>query len=318
MSDRKETKEPAVSASPKEKERESDKWVWTNYGFGKLKDGDNTPVAAAAAAVGSMGCVDMGWGLLYTPKDDIQHKVDIKVDTFYHGGAGINIRAIPPNKTPKHLKSVISKHYKCALEEVRLVCGGLEVSGDSMDKPLALLRFSKTTKDLKMLFVHETRYRFKLDPNHKGKHLVLSPTRLTVSIPRHSGDQTVRGDQKLTKGKLYWDVHIDRTSNGRINIGVCVEGHSLTSYVGQSKFGWAYYGNNGKREHAGGSEKYGPTYSTGDTIRVMCDMDSRTLSFSKNGLYLGIAFHNIPACVYPAITLYTTGDQVSLRRFGTF
>jgi len=297
-----------VSSAPTESD---DKWVWTKYGFGKMKDDTTT-------APEGVSCVDMGWGTVYTPKQDIKENVAITISTFYLGGEGMHLKEISPGKTPKEIKKLISSHYKCALDEVRLVCNGIEVSGKATDKPLALLRFPNNNKDLSLLFVHETRYRFKLDPKHKGKHLILSSDGLTVSIPRHSGDQTVRGDQKLTKGKLYWDVHIDRSSNGRINVGVCVEGHSLTSYVGQSKFGWAYYGNNGKREHAGGSEKYGPTYGSGDTVRVMCDMDLRTLSFCKNGLYLGTAFHNIPACVYPAITLYTTGDRVSLRRFGTF
>mmetsp|Transcript_14522 Transcript_14522/g.35396 ORF Transcript_14522/g.35396 Transcript_14522/m.35396 type:complete len:308 (-) Transcript_14522:263-1186(-) len=298
--------EKADGASKPSSASEKD-WVYTPYGFGELQ-GENKDSGISQ--------ILMPWGTQYTRSTNLSRKLEVKIVTFHQKLQDMTV-TVALDQTSQHIRAAVCKKFKCSPEEVRLVNQGLELTGEQMRMPISKLRIP-SHEPPEMLFVHEARYKFQLDRAHCGKHLVLSGDLLSVSIPNRSGDQTVRGNVLLTRGRLFWDVYIDRSFNNRINLGVCIDGHTVTSYVGQTKFGWAYYGNNGKKEHNGGSEKYGPIYTTGDTIRVMVDMDSRTLSFQKNGQDLGLAFHNIPAKVYPAFTLYTQGDKITLRRFGTF
>uniref|UniRef100_A0A7S0DTT3 B30.2/SPRY domain-containing protein n=1 Tax=Amorphochlora amoebiformis TaxID=1561963 RepID=A0A7S0DTT3_9EUKA len=280
-------------------------YVSTPMGFGRF-EGDRSGISK----------VSMSWGTQYLKNEKVERKVNIKVVTFYRGGTDMKFK-LRPDQTAEHVRSAIGKKINCPAEEIRLALKGNELTGKELRQPIALLPLPMH-QPFKMLFVHETRYKFFLDRRLAGKHLSFSSNLLSVTLPKHSGDQTVRGNSILSKGRLYWDVHIDRSLNGRINLGVCVDGHSSVSFVGHDAQGWAYYGNNGKREHNGSSERYGPTYGTGDTVRVKLDMDKRTLGFQKNSLDLGIAFRNLPNKVYPAFTLYQPGDKITLKTFGTF
>eukprot|EP00349_Pseudokeronopsis_sp_Brazil_P004936 CAMPEP_0202959408 /NCGR_PEP_ID=MMETSP1396-20130829/3596_1 /ASSEMBLY_ACC=CAM_ASM_000872 /TAXON_ID= /ORGANISM="Pseudokeronopsis sp., Strain Brazil" /LENGTH=99 /DNA_ID=CAMNT_0049677945 /DNA_START=183 /DNA_END=482 /DNA_ORIENTATION=+ len=54
--------------------------------------------------------------------------------------------------------------------------------------------------------------------------------------------------------------------------------------------GWALY--NGELRHNSNSngQKYGAKLETGDVVGVLVDMVEGTLSFMKNGRYMGVAF----------------------------
>ena len=52
-------------------------------------------------------------------------------------------------------------------------------------------------------------------------------------------------------------------------------------------------------------------------ITVLLDCDARRLSFKKNDENLGVAFEELPAVLYPALSLYSKDDSVSIIDFGS-
>ena len=57
---------------------------------------------------------------------------------------------------------------------------------------------------------------------------------------------------------------------------------------------------------------YGTKYdSDGTRVTVHVDMDARQCSFEVNGTHLGVAFWNLPAQVYPAVSM-RYGGRVKL------
>lgn len=56
-------------------------------------------------------------------------------------------------------------------------------------------------------------------------------------------------------------------------------------------------------------EKYGvPWHKDGSEITVHLDMEARTCGFSIDDTYLGLAFLNLPPCVYPAASMGKGGE----------
>lgn len=116
----------------------------------------------------------------------------------------------------------------------------------------------------------------------------------------------------ITRGVHHWEVQIDCSRNGLIFIGVCTDLQDRNRWIGCDAHGWGYLGT--KQLWAGGqvvSTTFGEEFRSGDIIGATLDMDARTLSFRKNGRSLGKAFSNLPDRLYPAFSLYTSGDRIS-------
>ncbi|EQC28978.1 hypothetical protein SDRG_13315 [Saprolegnia diclina VS20] len=83
--------------------------------------------------------------------------------------------------------------------------------------------------------------------------------------------------------------------------------------VGDHVASWAYDGHRRLKWTNGDSTAYGDSWAPGDVIGCLLDLDARTVSFSRNGTSLGVAFDDIPAATpasdstlggfYPAVSL---------------
>jgi len=67
-----------------------------------------------------------------------------------------------------------------------------------------------------------------------------------------------------------------------------------------------------KQKTSRNSRAYGDAYGEGDTIRVDVDLTKRTISFSKNGNSIGVAFRNVRGPVYPAVSFTATDAQIRI------
>lgn len=80
---------------------------------------------------------------------------------------------------------------------------------------------------------------------------------------------------------------------------------------------WGYHGDDGNSFNCSGSgKKYGPTFTTGDVIGCGVDFARRSVFFTKNGVYLGIAFDGLPigkVQLFPCIGLRTPGEIVEMN-----
>lgn len=116
-------------------------------------------------------------------------------------------------------------------------------------------------------------------------------------------------------------------------IGVCDSTQKVHNFVGQNtndKNAWAYYpATNPCTYHVGrNSAKYGKKAVAGDVIGVQVDLEAGTLSFSHNGVDLGVCYSKVnpshklfvagictPDYVKPIflVSLFDAGDAVRLQ-----
>ncbi|XXQ36386.1 BTB And C-terminal Kelch [Plasmodiophora brassicae] len=159
--------------------------------------------------------------------------------------------------------------------------------------------------------------------------LVLSNRRRTVRVAGASaapGHVTALGRQPVDTSvprDHSWLFQIDADGLRNVQgmyLGVSVAPPTLSSCArvqlgGTSLTSWAVQCTTGKKVHAGKPTAYGPMFARGDTIGMdlSCRGDgTASLSFTKNGVRLGVAFDGIRGVVVPAVTLYRRDQQVSL------
>ena len=124
---------------------------------------------------------------------------------------------------------------------------------------------------------------------------------------------TAYGIEEVKSGQHEWFVKI---TGGSAMIGV-----SSDTKWGSNQFIWqqdnnsyAYYGDDGNKysHEKFQKESYGNKFATGDIVGVHLDLNSKSISFSKNGKNMGVAYKaiNIGSKYRLAITLYSKKDKV--------
>lgn len=136
------------------------------------------------------------------------------------------------------------------------------------------------------------------DSVNKGSGVTLSNGNLTAVIPDYNN--TVRATMSRNSGKWYWEIRCDSLSNAEIGIVNSTAGVGKTYDNINAMYYYSYNGN----KWNGTSSPYGTTYTTGDVISVLLDLDNGTIEFWKNGVSQGVAFTNVKSLgdVYPAVT----------------
>lgn len=118
--------------------------------------------------------------------------------------------------------------------------------------------------------------------------------------------RTIQSKMRITPVLNYCEFHIDHyhredTGNSwKVIIGIVGPDFPFTmhtNWIGYNT-GWGYAAENGYSIEPGTSTKYnykdyGSSYGNNDTIGVLCDYDLGTISFLKNGVSQGVAYHNI-------------------------
>ena len=90
----------------------------------------------------------------------------------------------------------------------------------------------------------------------------------------------------INKGKYYWEMKFANNTGGDYGmIGISVEDYRQPDdYPGHDSTGWSYYASSGNKYNNGGGS-YGDSWTVNDIIGVAFDADTRTLWFSKNGVW---------------------------------
>jgi hypothetical protein len=115
-----------------------------------------------------------------------------------------------------------------------------------------------------------------------------------------------RATNGIKSGKYYYEATIQGT-------GICRLGWSTMAAhleLGKDSHGFGY-GGTGKKSISNTYEDYGGTYGDKDTMGCYLDLENKTISYSKNGRHLGIAFH-IPesmkgSVLFPSIVFKGAG-----------
>ncbi|KAJ3160238.1 hypothetical protein HDU86_001074 [Geranomyces michiganensis] len=119
-------------------------------------------------------------------------------------------------------------------------------------------------------------------------------------------------------GLFYYEVTIiSKGRDGYIGIGFSTQSVQLNRLPGWEENSWGYHGDDGHSFCCSGTgRKYGPSYTTGDVIGCIVNFMSGTISFTKNGVWLGVAFKNAIESIkgdtglFPSVGLRTPGEIV--------
>jgi hypothetical protein len=125
---------------------------------------------------------------------------------------------------------------------------------------------------------------------------------------------------------FYWEIEIvSKGRDGYIAIGFMERSASLNRLPGMHGvffiLGWdnhsyGYHGNDGKWFHASSTIAvgYGPLFTTGDVIGCGINFSQNIGFYTKNGVFLGIAFNNLKAgsAFYPAVGLLSTSFVLTI------
>ncbi|KAJ5109737.1 SPla/RYanodine receptor SPRY [Penicillium argentinense] len=105
-----------------------------------------------------------------------------------------------------------------------------------------------------------------------------------------------------------------------VAIGFSSTKASLERLPGWETESWAYHGDDGKSffgESQGQGRTYGPQFTVGDIIGCGVNFHTREAFFTKNGIFLGVAFTNIPDIpLFPSVGLKRQPPVYLVTNFG--
>lgn len=208
----------------------------------------------------------------------------------------------------------------------------LEPSVETRDwQPALPVRASADARTRTLRFQTPPEPLFQLDASAMGKNLALVNRNLSVKNLVNKKWHTVRASVGFDDGVHQWHVRIDTCVSKNIFVGVCSHHASLENYIGSDGYGYGFLANKAVWHNKSKLHSYGEIFKQGDVLQVTLDCAAKTLAFSRNGEYLGIAATNLhvatsgsvssaslgpaasEACKwYPAISLYNKDDQVTV------
>ncbi|KAJ3251498.1 Ran-binding protein 9 [Boothiomyces macroporosus] len=111
-------------------------------------------------------------------------------------------------------------------------------------------------------------------------------------------------------GIYYYEVTVvSKGRDGYISVGLSTHNKTSTKLPGIEEGTFGYFAQDGKKYNVKNAS-YGPTYTTGDVIGCIVDFGNRNISFTKNGILLGIAFKDFPQLLYPCVGTRTPGEII--------
>ncbi len=153
---------------------------------------------------------------------------------------------------------------------------------------------------------------FRFDSVNSGPAIFVSGNEISASFRSNETWSTILGTTPFCTGINCWELHLDKSATSYLFIGVATRDADLTTFLGGDDNGWGFIGDRALYHKRTKVKAYGERFSQGDTIGVTLNMDRGTLSFSKNGQDLGVAFEGLVGCLYPAVAFYNQGQRVSL------
>lgn len=153
---------------------------------------------------------------------------------------------------------------------------------------------------------------FTFDPQKCGTDILLGEGNLKASYAGDDNWSTLLGSRAFSTGKVGWEIRVTHTSTAYLFVGVATSEADLNTYLGGCSKGWGFIGEQALYHSRENVKGYGETFSTGDFIGISLDFHRGTLSFSRNGKSLGVAFDKMCGELYPAVAFYNTGQELEI------
>ncbi|KAI1080677.1 ankyrin repeat-containing domain protein [Whalleya microplaca] len=117
----------------------------------------------------------------------------------------------------------------------------------------------------------------------------------------------------LEPGRRYYEVEvITGGDGGLLAIGVCRERSRLDALSGWDKDSWGYHGDEVGLYFNHITVGVGIEYGHGSVIGVIVDSQSKTVSFTKNGEYVG-SIENVYGQLYPVVSFLRQFNTIGVR-----
>ena len=131
----------------------------------------------------------------------------------------------------------------------------------------------------------------------------------------------IRTDHPISPSSPLYYFEIEIVNKGRdgfIGIGLSVGEVKLDRLPGWEPHSYGYHGDDGHVFSGRGSGRaYGPVFGTGDWVGIIFNRVERTISYTKKGLDLGVAFQNVNEDrLFPTVG-FRTPDEEIVANFGT-
>ncbi|RIB21985.1 hypothetical protein C2G38_2033957 [Gigaspora rosea] len=113
-------------------------------------------------------------------------------------------------------------------------------------------------------------------------------------------------------GIFYFEIRINKGTNGLIGIGFCTKTIDTNSMPGWDNESWGYHNDGNFYYDSGKSNPYGPSFTKDDTIGCCLNFKRKTVFYTKNSVNLGIAFRDLEEVIYPCIGLQSQNSSVEV------
>ena len=157
---------------------------------------------------------------------------------------------------------------------------------------------------------------FTFDRANSGPNIFVSTDGLSASFGSNENWSTVMGSTPFISGRNCWEIRVDKSQTAYLFIGVATKHADTATFLGGDDFGWGYIGDRALYHKRSKVKVFGERFGQGDVIGVCLDLDKGTLSFSRNGEEMGVAFDGLTGELFPAVAFYNQGQRVSLVRGG--
>jgi len=141
-----------------------------------------------------------------------------------------------------------------------------------------------------------------LNAYDRDKAVAISPDGLLCQCRQAQAWGGCRATHGAISGRYYFEARVTDDGLCRVGFSTSNAGYEL----GTDSFSWGF-GGTGKKSFNTNFEDYGAPFGLHDVIGCYLDRDGGTISFSKNGAALGVAFLIPPelsrAPIFPAVTL---------------
>eukprot|EP00760_Papus_ankaliazontas_P024266 PhM_4_TR2184/c0_g1_i1/m.98070 len=119
---------------------------------------------------------------------------------------------------------------------------------------------------------------------------------------------------------FYFEVAVESIASrggqlgGYVCVGLTGETFRRDRMPGGDRQSYGYSGEDGMCHTDGVGTVYGPKYEAGDVVGVLWDGLRKSIAFTHNGVFLGVAYRNVRlATVFPAVGLRSIGDSVNVN-----
>jgi alpha-tubulin suppressor-like RCC1 family protein len=153
---------------------------------------------------------------------------------------------------------------------------------------------------------------FTFDPLKCGPDIMLSDDCLTASYAGDDSWSTLLGSKSFTSGITSWRIKVTQSSTAYIFVGIASGHADLNTFLGGCSQGYGFIGEQALYHNREKVKVYGDAFGAGDVVGVILDLNVGTLSFTKNGKNLGVAFDKVFGEMFPAVAFYNVGQELEI------